>query len=49
MGLAKLIEAEKEKADRQSLLRWTMAGASNARKTRSCCGRKNEKKEKGRV
>jgi hypothetical protein len=46
MGLGKLIEVEKERADRQSLLRWTMVGASDTREHTSHCGRKNENDER---
>ena len=31
----KMIEAEKEKSDQQSMLRWTMAGANDNRKSRA--------------
>jgi hypothetical protein len=30
-----MIEAEKEKSDQQSMLRWTMAGANDNRKSRA--------------
>ena len=34
-GLEKMIEAEKEKSDQQSVLRWTMAGETESRKSRA--------------
>ena len=34
-GLEKMIEAEKEKSDHQSVLRWTMAGETESRKSRA--------------
>jgi hypothetical protein len=40
-GLEKLIEMEKERADPQSMLRWTMVSASDNRQTSSCCDRGN--------
>ena len=43
-GLERVIEDEKESADRQYLLRWTVAGTSDTGVLNtSCCGRKSEK------
>jgi hypothetical protein len=49
MGLGKLIEVEKERADRQSLLRWTMVGASDTRETRATAAEKMRTTREKRV
>ena len=41
-GLVRLIEAETNKSDLQSMLRWTMAGESESRQTRAEASEKME-------
>ena len=44
-----MIEMEKEKSDQQSVLRWTMAGATDNRKSRAEASEKMNEAEAKRV
>jgi hypothetical protein len=48
-GLEKMIEMEKEKSDQQSVLRWTMAGATDNRKSRAEASEKMNEAEAKRM
>ena len=44
-----MIEAEKEKSDQQSLLRWTMTGANDNRKSRAEASERMQTREEKRA